>query len=228
MEVKELIQGDGTSPSKWQQLKDFFTSREVILFILGALLISFVIPWIFQVFSDDQKELDLKASLTDRMSISIMKPMGLIQIYEQVQRGNYPGNISEFEENITAEQINLMQSIRTIQSQLSIYFLDNNRDLTNEWNNVGSGMYNFVLLSLTSDPMKRGDLADQVYRSLKVPVNSTVIDLIKNRNGDHYGNVYFELQGEIKKSFDDLILDLRNANIREYNTWNTFKSLYFI
>lgn len=202
-------------------LKELLLPKELLSFIIGAVIVSFSIPAVFQSNIDNQQELEIKADIIQTMSESLMNPLGLVQLYEQVQRGDYPVPLNGLENNITLEHMELLQSIRNIESHLKVYFPNNPSNVVGKWNDISAAVYNFILFTLESNESKRGPLVGQVYRLISVTPEQNSIETLKNRtNSALYRTAYFELQENMKSSFDNLTRDIRENDIKEYKNFD--------
>ena len=175
-------------------LKSLF-SNQLFLLIAGAIISSLLIPWFFQIWQNQQTELEIKTNLISKISESVIT---LVMTTQSVLIQNNNQHITSSDQLIQLFD-NLNEKYRkweiesaTINSQLRAYFP--NSDVSNLWGSLKTGSNSF------------SENVSKFYTlSIKAEVNSTSpID---------FGDTRQELLNQMESIIDKIL----KAKITSFN-----------
>jgi hypothetical protein len=207
---------DGRPKGRREWVQNLFFSREFILLIFGAIITSFLIPYIFQQSQNHQKELEIKANMIKQISESTMNPIALAQIFEGEKRNDSsivfsrPSNVT-----LTNQRIEILKTGAVIKSQILSYFPET--DIARSWDNITGAVYNFLRLFPEDNiENRRYIIVEAIYPNLVIYINKSTVDGLSNRSSSNYTDAYFELQNDIVKQQDKLVRMILNTPISAY------------
>jgi hypothetical protein len=116
--------------------KDLFSSQ-LFLLIVGAIISSLLIPWFFQIWQNQQTELEIKTNLVSKISESVI---ALVMATQSILLQNNYQQINSFDEfihlfdNLNEKYAQWEIESAIINSQLRAYFP--NSDVSNLWGSL--------------------------------------------------------------------------------------------
>ena len=118
------------------KFKDLFSSQ-LFLLIVGAIISSLLIPWFFQIWQNQQTELEIKTNLISKISESVI---ALVMTTQSVliQNNNHlittPEKFIQLFDNLNEKYAQWEIESAIINSQLRAYFP--NSDVSNLWGSL--------------------------------------------------------------------------------------------
>lgn len=121
---------------KTVNLKDLF-SNQFFLLIVGAIISSLLIPWFFQIWQNQQTELEIKTNLVSKISesvISLVMATQSVLLQSNYQQINNQDELIQLFGNLNEKYRQWEIDSAIINSQLRAYFP--NSDVSNLWGSL--------------------------------------------------------------------------------------------
>lgn len=209
---------DGAKGSKWYQ----WLEHPLVILVVGAIITSFLFPYLTRGWQDHQRGLELKASLIDQINASMegaLAELGSVELRDEYRALSKNAMALDTLHNLFIQQFhNWNVQAETILSELDAYF-SSYQNVRRDWQELSRAIGNLWYLAFLRDTKARQLQVlgitielDEICKLHLLDVNSYCMDLsfLKNLVPFSYGSFGDDIVEMNPKCWVQLVLTLRS------------------